>query len=89
MQALLFFSKRGNGDLNKFRFMITKFTSIDEDTCEEKLIKLRSNLTLMEALHLLLEFAEEHPNCHFQDRGGVELETEDAVLSAIIEPEEE
>lgn len=73
---------------NYYRFMITKFESFDDDNCEEKLIKLRSDLTLIEALQMLLDFACQHPDGHFNDRGSVEIETEDATLSAIIEEDD-
>lgn len=73
----------------KFKFYITKFRMIDEDNCEEEVIYEKSDLTLLEALQKLMEFAGNHPDCHFNDRGGVELETDDASLSAIIEMEDD
>ena len=73
----------------RYNFTITKFVSIDDDNCEEIVIQQKDNLTLLEALRLLMDFAVEHPDCHFQDRSScVELETEDAVLSAYITEEE-
>lgn len=72
----------------RYKFIITKFVSIDDNNCEENVVRLNRNLTLLEALQMLLEFASIHPDCHFQDRSCVELETEDAVLSAYITEEE-
>lgn len=85
---LLHFEKEDTTLEQRYNFTITGFISIDDDNCEETVIQQKDNLTLLEALRLLMDFAVEHPDCHFQDRSCVELETDDAVLSAYIAEEE-
>lgn len=76
--------------MNTYVFYINEYSFPNDNEVEEKNIAMVCGIDFMTALKYLEDFVKAHPNGRLNDGFcGIEYETEDVKLSAIIEIEED